>query len=215
MDYRVKPEVEFLTESKIEAKAEALLKEYEEQQQPINGPPIPIEFIVTRLLGFDVMLTDIRETDTVAQIHPNNMTIYLNENKSDYLNEIGPEFTWAHEIGHWVLDHFEDCSRQLHLGISYQPARFLHRDTRNLRPTRHEFQAEYFAGCLLMPKRFLLPLAQQLNLLKWPSLYTLKDQFCVSVTAMRIRLEKLGLIYVHKGAIYRDHQEALGNRKLF
>ncbi len=67
-----------------------------------------------------------------------------------------------------------------------------------------------------MPKRLLLPQAKKLDLLEWPNIYLLKNTFKVSLTAMKIRLEKLRLIYFgENGRIYRDRLEAQGNQRLF
>jgi len=214
MAFRVKPVVKYMTKAAIEVKAENLLAQYEAQQKRIEKPPIPIEFIVSDLLGFETSSRAIGDPDTVAYIDPNKMVICLNLEKSEYLDEVGPEYTWAHEVGHWVLDHFEDDRRQLSLGIENQPTRLLHRDTRHHQPFRHEFQAEYFASCLLMPKRFLVPLASRLNLLQWASIYSLRETFEVSVTAMKNRLQGLGLIYVKNRRIYRDANEAHGMNRL-
>ena len=182
---------------------------------PIKAPPVPIEFIVTELLGFETRIENLGEPDTVAFIEPNLKVICLNEQKSDYLNRIGPEFTWAHEIGHLELGHFEDDGHQLSLGIVKEDTRILYREPTSGRRPRHEIQADFFAGCLLMPKRLLLPLANELDLVEPSNRQMLKDQFNVSNQAMQIRLEKLGLIYCYQGRIYRDPMEALGNRRLF
>jgi len=211
---RVKPTVKYLSEPAIEAEAEKLLKRYEAQVGPIKAPPIPIEFIVTELLGFETRIENLDEPETVAFIDPNRKVICLNEQKSDYLNRIGPEFTWAHEIGHWELGHFEDDGRLLSLGFVEEETRILHHEPMGGRRPRHEIQADYFAGCLLMPKRLLLPEAKKLNLLKRSNIYLLKDKFKVSRKAMEIRLEKLRLVYFAEDGIYRDCMEAQGNRRL-
>ena len=212
--YRPKATVDYLTESVIEAKAEKLLRRYEDQEGPIGAPPIPIEFIVTKLLGFEIRFEDQGERQTVGYIDPNSKVICLNEQKSDYLDRIGPEFTWAHEIGHWELGHFEEDSRQLGLGIGNQDTRILEHEPTSSRRPRPEVQADYFASFLLMPKRLLLPLAIKLDLLQSASISLLKERFNVSSEAMKIRLEYLGLIYRHEGRIFSDRLEAQGNRRL-
>ena len=215
MGLRVKQTVKYLSEPVIEAKADELLRRYEAQVGPIKAPPVPIEFILTELLGFETRIEKLDEPDTVAYIEPNSKIICLNEQKSDYLNRIGPEFTWAHEIGHWELSHFEDKGRQLGLGFGNQDTRILHHEPKGSRRPRRELQADYFASYLLMPKRLLLPRAKKLDLLQLANIRLLKDRFNVSSEAMAIRLEKLGLIYRHEGRIYRDRLEAQGNRRLF
>jgi len=212
---RVKPTVNFMSEPAIEAKAEELLRRYEAQAGPIKAPPIPIEFIVTDFLGFETRIENLDEPDTVAYIDPNLKVICLNEQKSEYLNQIGPEFTWAHEIGHLELGHFEDYGHQLSLGIADEDTRIFYLEPTSGRRPRRELQADYYAGCLLMPKRLLMPMAVKLDPIVPSNRRMLKEQFNVSHQAMQIRLEKLGLIYCHQGRIYRDPLEALGNRRLF
>lgn len=215
MGLRVKPIVKYMSEPAIEAKAEDLLRRYEAEYGSIEAPPIPTEFIVTEFLGFETRIENLEEPETVAYIDPNLKVICLNEQKSEYLNRIGPEFTWAHEIGHWELGHFEDIGHQLSLGIDTEDTRILHREPTGGRRPRREIQADFFAGCLLMPKRLLWPLAIKLDLLEPSNRRKLKDRFKVSSQAMQIRLEKLGLIYRHQGRFYRDPMEALVNRRLF
>ena len=214
MGLRVKPDVKYMSEPAIEAKAEELLRRYGARVGPIEAPPVPIEFIVTEFLGFETRIENLDEPNTVAFIEPNLKMICLNEQKSDYLNRIGPEFTWAHEIGHLELGHFEDDGRQLSLAIVDDDTRILHREPTGGRRPRHEIQADFFAGCLLMPKRLLLREAKKLDLLDSSDIYLLKDRFNVSLTAMKIRLETLGLVYFDNDMIYRDRLEAEGNRRL-
>jgi hypothetical protein len=54
------------------------------------------------------------------------------------------------------------------------------------------------------------------DLLRWPTLYDLARQFQVSITAMKIRLETLGLIYVSEDRqIHPSRVEYLGQGRLF
>lgn len=214
MRLRVKPNVKYMSESELEAKAEELLRRYESKFGPIKAPPVPIEFIVTEFLGFENRIENLEEPETVAYIDPNMRVICLNEQKSEYLNRIGPEFTWAHEIGHWELGHFEDVGQQLSLGIDTEETRILHREPTGGRRPRREFQADYFAGCLLMPKRLLLSEARKLDLLDPNNISMLKDKFKVSRQAMKIRLEKLRLVYFGEDGIYRNRLESQGIRRL-
>jgi Zn-dependent peptidase ImmA (M78 family) len=84
-------------------------------------------------------------------------------------------FSLAHEFRH-ILDHTE---RQ-----------WLYLDGRVLsRSEQAERLADYFAGCLLMPKRWVKRLFGERNSLIW-----LADAFCVTPRAMHVRLNQLGLI---------------------
>ena len=214
MSFRSKPTVKFLKEQQIEAKAEALLARFEAEYGPIEKPPVPVEFVAEDFLGFQITWTTLSDSQTYGHILPDRKEITLNDKLSDYFDSIGPEFTLAHEIAHWELDHFDDVSRQRKLGIKVEMSQLHHNRDNYVRKDSHEFQANYFAGCLLIPKRLLLPRAYQLDLTKKSSIDKLTAQFKVSATVMRIRLEQLRLIYVHEGRIYRDRPEATGNRRL-
>lgn len=82
-------------------------------------------------------------------------------------------FTVAHELGHAILD---DCG--------------IHERNPNLREYRQkEALANRFAAELLMPERQVRE-ANQLGM----DLEQMAEQFGVSQTAMRIRLERLGIL---------------------
>lgn len=214
MELRVRPKVDYLTESEIEDIATELLELYQETEGEIQNPPIPIEFIVEDFLQFKVLWEVFQESDTLAYIDPNEKKICFNLEKADYFDRVGSEFTMAHEIGHFKLDHFEDVSKQLALGILDQPTRFLHRDNAGSTYSRHEFQAEYFASCLLMPKWLISTVQRKYDLLKWHNLYTIADLFNVSITALTKRLSRLRLIYIKDKKIYTSEQDASGMSRL-
>lgn len=151
------------------------------------------------------------------------------------------EFTLGHEAGHWDLhvdkaalghptfDGFdaESAFRQfrstggdvrvllgrLHkMGVSTQEA---YEAVRELTRAEDDFfesrQADRYAATLLMPHDLVLRSVEGLDLLAWPALYGLRDRFRVSITALKIRLETMGFIYVTEDKrIHRSKAEALG-----
>ena len=71
-------------------------------------------------------------------------------------------------------------------------------------------------GYLLMPCSLLLPKAEGLNLQRWRGLYSLRDDFQVTITAMKVRLEKLSLTYLDdNGRFHKARGEAEGQIPLF
>jgi len=84
-------------------------------------------------------------------------------------------FSLAHEFKH-VLDHTER-------DLLYLSGRVWSRNE------QAEHLADYFAGCLLMPKRWVKRLFGERD-----SLIALADAFGVSPRAMHVRLSQLGLI---------------------
>lgn len=77
-------------------------------------------------------------------------------------------------------------------------------------------QADRYAATLLMPEGLVRCVADGLDLQQWPTLYRLRDQFQVSISAMKIRLQTMGLIFVTPdGRIHRSKAEALGQTTLW
>lgn len=214
MELRVKPSVAFMPKADIEAVADLLLKRYQNEVGLLKDAPIPIEFITEDFLGFTLRWDELAENDTLAFIDPNKMEICFNLGRSDYFDQIGPEYCMAHEVGHYELGHFQYATIQLELGLMSEPKRFLHREIVPSKYGSHEFQAEYFAASLLMPKWLLLKLAKEYDLLQWSGIYSLADKFNVSATAMSKRLEELKLIYRDGKKLYRSEQEATGQLPL-
>ena len=77
---------------------------------------------------------------------------------------------------------------------------------------RREWQAERFAGYLLLPGSLLLPTLAGVDLYHWPALYRLRDQFQVSITALRIRLEELGYLVMSLSFLFMAPVFASRNR---
>jgi Zn-dependent peptidase ImmA (M78 family) len=67
-----------------------------------------------------------------------------------------------------------------------------------------------------MPKTLLLPRAARVDLQNWRGLYQLREDFGVTISAIKVRLEKLGLTYVdNDGRFHKSRQEAGGQTFLF
>ena len=85
-------------------------------------------------------------------------------------------FTLAHELGHFCLNHgnsFRDTRESMY---SYDPK---------------EYEANIFAADLLMPEDYIKHLIFSKGV---TSVSKLADLFLVSYSAMKIRLERLGLL---------------------
>ena len=66
-----------------------------------------------------------------------------------------------------------------------------------------------------MPSHALSEAVQTADLLSWPGLYHLRDRFQVTITALKIRLERLGLLYVAAdGQLFPSRQEYDGQMRL-
>lgn len=79
-----------------------------------------------------------------------------------------------------------------------------------------EWQADSFAASLLIPRDLLTQaLRDAEGFQNWPTVFRLATHIGVSITALRIRLEQLGLLFVGPdGELYPSRLDALGQRRL-
>ena len=110
--------------------------------------------------------------------------------------------TIAHEIGHWLL-HIEHDALDVfkermspELIMTIEP--FLCRSVTAQKGI--EWQAQYFASCLLMPKFKLEEVLRGRNLTNWKHLYAIKDELGVTISNLTNRLQGLGWIDIPKGS---------------
>ena len=92
-------------------------------------------------------------------------------------------FTIAHEIGHFFLHKEILMSDEIHIDIMY---RMPNEDEEQ---KRREKDVDYFAGALLMNKTLLTKMYNENN-----TITELAEIFDVSVSAMTVRLDILGLL---------------------
>lgn len=96
-------------------------------------------------------------------------------------------FTVAHELGHYFLHQDFLKNEEIHVDIMY---RAVNREKEELEETRkREKEVDYFAGALLMNKTLLEKMYKENNSIK-----ELSEVFNVSVSAMTVRLDVLGLL---------------------
>ena len=202
---QINPHVPFISETDLEESANALLDRYAWEFESITAPPVPVEKIADFLLELAIEWLDIPDTEAqpiLAYLQPDSNTIRLNERHLPFFDQYPGtyEYTLAHEIGH----------HQLHLTEhEVQPESVYVCRARHTGSDRREWQAERFAGYLLMPISLLLPAIEGVNLQHWPSLYRLRNQFKVSITALKIRLEELGFLYIAPNdQLYPTRQQA-------
>jgi hypothetical protein len=169
-DDQVAMKIPFLAEDQIERDAEALLAEFENKRGSRIVLPVPIEDIVEKHLKLRVEFDDLhqslgvprtggQDSDVLGMILFDERRIVIDESLDPEVNpnkEGRYRFTVAHEGGgHWRLHRhlfakdpsqsslFEDPSRPLVVCRSSQAKEPI------------EWQADYYAGCLLMPRRLV------------------------------------------------------------
>ena len=111
--------------------------------------------------------------------------------------------TLAHEIGHWMLhiNHAAVDEEVQALQRLSGDESFLCRPNSSLTELESiEWQAQYFAGCLLMPESILRQTCGDRDLTRWSSLYQIRDELGVTISNLVYRLQDLGWIELPQGS---------------
>ncbi|NES95571.1 MAG: ImmA/IrrE family metallo-endopeptidase [Desertifilum sp. SIO1I2] len=142
-----------------------------------------------------------------ARILPRDRQIEINE---DILNlpQGFQESTIAHEIGHWMLhiDYAKIENEAIQAQLDSPEAiaselEFVCRPNSGLAQIESiEWQAQYFASCLLMPRHILVEKCRGRDLTRWAVLYAIREQLGVSISNLVNRLQDLGWIEIPKGS---------------
>jgi hypothetical protein len=148
--------VPYLTRWQIEQSASDLIFGYEIDTGTRIRPPIPVEDIIERYLQLRIGFVDFAKTLGIEDVLG---ATYIDEKMicaDKQLLETGLEgrlnFTFAHETGHWVL-HRKLVDPAAAGPVNRTAILCRIRDAK--KPI--EWQADYFAACLLMPAMFVIP----------------------------------------------------------
>ena len=187
--------------SKLEIEAAALDVLMSMEAIPHQQLKWPLDSsIVAEFLGLDIVWDTIPNDDLgqiAARILPSEKLIEINEDIPQLQGGFG-ESTIAHEIGHWVLHiDTEEVERQIRLqrkGINLKIEPLLCRTIDDINGI--EWQAQYFAGCLLMPQYILSKVTEGKQLNKWQHLYQIAEELGVTISNLVHRLQDLGYIYL-------------------
>jgi Zn-dependent peptidase ImmA (M78 family) len=161
--------VPYLSDEAIERDAAALLAEYAHARGTVIAPPIPIEDIVEKHLKLSVDFDDLHkvlgvpqsgtEPDIFGAIWFDRREIFIDQSldPEDYPTKEGRyRFTLAHEGGgHWRLHRHlfaKDPMQAALLGGS--AASVVCRSSQA--KERVEWQADFYASCLLMPRKLVM-----------------------------------------------------------
>lgn len=175
-------------------------------------------------------------------LNPKRKVIVLNSRQLDLFHSSpGLErSTIGHEAGHWeyevdknAIDHptlpgFEEGIVFLHKTSRKYGTLTVYRgniqvvDNKKVRPDLlrkydDKDQARVvnrFAAALSMPRHLLKEAVKGVDLTKWTALYDLKETFDVSISAMSVRLQQLGYIYIDGKVIHKNKLEAFGQETL-
>lgn len=201
-----KIDVPYLSKNKISLMAEDIYNRYKSETGKLDVLKILQDFKIT--LDATEKIID---SDTLAEINFSQRKITLFG--KNYFTDTQLNFALAHEIGHFFLGHDQ------YLKVEYQTIKTSKNiESKNSLPInldRIEYQANYFAACLLLPQTPLttifIKLIQRYNITyRGFSLLYIDEQPCnldnynkvcipianffmVSQEALKIRLTELGL----------------------
>ena len=189
----------FIPKLEIEAAALGIWLQMADSQ---CQPELPVDAsLIAEFLDLDIVWDTIPADEQgaiAARILPLEKLIEINDNIPQLRGGFG-ESTIAHEIGHWVLHiDTEKVASYLRLqqkGVDVRVKPFLCRSSEDT-IARIEWQAQYFAGCLLMPQHILTRLVQGKDITRWQDLYQMTEELGVTISNLTTRLQDLGWIYL-------------------
>jgi hypothetical protein len=209
----------FPTDETLEVLALDLLGRYEREFGAVASPPVPVEQIVENVLDLGILWEAIDEgpdEHILAELVPESRTVVFNERRHLLIEQTPGLYNTilGHEAGHWEAHVPRGPTEQAPIpGLERSVSCVFRRSGHG--PGRREAEAHRFMGCLLMPETLLLDEARSVDLYRWPALYQLRDLFQVTISALSIRLQQLGLLYVtDDGRLFRSRLEYMGQLRL-
>ncbi|HDR14068.1 MAG TPA: ImmA/IrrE family metallo-endopeptidase [Desulfobacteraceae bacterium] len=144
--------VPWMSKKAIARKAEALVEDFQRRAGYTISPPIPVEEIIERSLGLEIHYVELEKIlgirDVLGATYAKSKRVLINERLFEQGSEGRLVFTCAHEAGHWVLHRrYVDSSRYDGPGNDA----IVSKELNSREPV--EWQADYFASCLLMPEK--------------------------------------------------------------
>ncbi|MEA5509055.1 ImmA/IrrE family metallo-endopeptidase [Crocosphaera sp. UHCC 0190] len=175
----------------IEDLADTLLIEVESKRRR-RLPAFNLAEVIADYLDLGIVWEQIsgdKEGEIAAMIIPTEREIIINSS-IDESNEGFKQSTIAHEIGHWILHINHDAVHKFidyrEQGIDLTLKPFLCRSRQSSQ--KNEWQAQYFASCLLMPISKLKRVQKGRDLTNWKHLYAMADELGVSISNLKTRL---------------------------
>ena len=210
----------FYSKTAIEYRASRLLRQMQGAQNAVLWPLDAT--VVADFLDLGVVWDRIKPDEggaIAARILPKQRLIEINEEILDKPQGF-QESTLAHEIGHWVLHVNHQVADRAEDASDPDADLFVCRGKSNISQQKSiEWQAQYFAGSLLMPRHILAQKIQGRDLLRWSHLYEIRDELGVSISNLVNRLENLEWIYVDRNSrdrtIYPGEAVLKGEMRLF
>jgi Zn-dependent peptidase ImmA (M78 family) len=144
--------VPWISKQKIALKGMDVMESFQAAAGYTVKPPVPVEDIIERSLGLSLFYEDLEKVlgsdDVLGATYVESRVICINERLFEHSSEGRLVFTCAHEAGHWVL-HRQYVSGQGRGSSNGDAIVCRLRDAK----APIEWQADYFAACLLMPEK--------------------------------------------------------------
>lgn len=195
----VKPHI-YVSREQIADTADQLLTNILNSAGTLKWPQLADQ--AADLLDLSILWEDfetIEDGVIAAKIYPANREIFINNAFPAIKNNPGLyQSTLAHEIGHWLLHinwhKLELMNQSNHTEVflcrSLDEDQKVHINSKTPDDWR-EWQAQYFASCLLMPLNKIEEVRQGRNLTNWKHLNAIADELGVTLTNLRNRLQDL------------------------
>jgi Zn-dependent peptidase ImmA (M78 family) len=162
--------VPYRSEEQIERDASALLAEYAQKRAVVIEPPIPIDDIVEKHLKLGIEFDDTHrlfgvprdpdgDADILGAMFFDDGRIVIDESLDPEENRVKEgryRFTLAHEVGHWRLHRHlfaKDPAQAVLFGGAAETSVICRSSQAK---ERMEWQADFYASCLMMPKELLI-----------------------------------------------------------
>ena len=241
-----KRKMKFYRNEQIEQIAEQRLHEFAQKLERPLSFPIDIELFGDLVLGLSMLWEEIEEIpgeEVLAGLRAPDRLIVMNERHQQEMEQKPGRrrLTQGHEMGHWEL--FVDKSKLDHPDLfdaaapeifayrsstggqveiiqtllTSEPGRDILRQINSRADTSDEARSvNRYAAAILMPRSAVIEEARKIDRTQWRNLYLLVEHFGVTISALRVRLEQLNLLYVDQktNTLYPSREEAHGQGRL-
>ena len=238
--------MKFYRNEQIEQIAEQRLHEFAQKLERPLSFPIDIELFGDLVLGLSMLWEEIEEIpgeEVLGGLRAPDRLIVMNERHQQEMEQKPGRrrLTQGHEMGHWEL--FVDKSKLDHPDLfdaaapeifayrsstggqveiiqtllTSEPGWDILRQINSRADTSDEARSvNRYAAAILMPRSAVIEEARKIDRTQWRNLYLLVEHFGVTISALRVRLEQLNLLYVDQktNTLYPSREEAHGQGRL-
>jgi len=239
--------MKFYRNERIEEIAESRLLDFERKLAKPLSLPVDVELFGELVLDLSILWDEIEELpgeEVLAGLKPSERLIVMNERRRNEM-EARPgrrRLTQGHEMGHWDL--FVDKSKLDYPGLfaevsseifayrstttgqvqilktllSCTEGQSLLREIKSRADTPDEARSvNRYAAAILMPRTLIIDEAMKIDRTQWRNLYRLAERFGVTISALRVRLEQLDLLFLDQetNTLFSSREQAYGQSRLF